>query len=405
MRHAFVACGFMLAMAFSAVARGELQFTGLELPTKLEVGYAVRLIDLNGDRRLDICIVDSKRILWLENPNWNEHILIEDRSKKFDNVCFAPADIDGDGRLDFAVGADWQFANSASGGSIGWIRQTEKPDQPWPHSPIGAEPTTHRMHFADLDRDGREELLVLPLKGRNTTGPRFAENGVRLLSYKVPKDPLAGPWEAETITDQLHTAHNFWPTDFNRDGKLDLLVASFEGVTLIERTDAGGWQLTRLGTGFQDSKESWGASEIRHGRLAGGGDYIATIEPWHGFQVVVYTKPDSPRPDAGEWLWQRRMLDDDLKWGHAVNCANLDGDDDEELIIGVRDDKSATAKSGLRIYDPSDAGAKWQRTIVDPGGVAIEDLASGDLNGDGKIDIVAVGRATHNVKIYWNETK
>lgn len=63
-------------------------------------------------------------------------------------------------------------------------------------------------------------------------------------------------------------------------------------------------------------------------------------------------------------------------------------------------------RCGLRIYDPVDATAgKWTRQIVDPGSVAIEDLACGDLNGDGRIDVVAVGRATHNVKIYWNETK
>ena len=40
---------------------------------------------------------------------------------------------------------------------------------------------------------------------------------------------------------------------------------------------------------------------------------------------------------------------------------------------------------------------------LDLGGVAVEDLAAADLNGDGRIDIVAVGRATHNVRIYWNE--
>jgi hypothetical protein len=30
-------------------------------------------------------------------------------------------------------------------------------------------------------------------------------------------------------------------------------------------------------------------------------------------------------------------------------------------------------------------------------------MTCGDLNGDGRVDIVAVGRATKNVRIYWNE--
>jgi hypothetical protein len=87
-----------------------------------------------------------------------------------------------------------------------------------------------------------------------------------------------------------------------------------------------------------------------------------------------------------------------------VWCADLDGDADQELIVGVRDNQDERSLSGLRIYDPADALAgRWERSLFDPGGVAIEDLAAGDLNGDGRIDIVAVGRATHNARIYWNE--
>jgi hypothetical protein len=191
----------------------------------------------------------------------------------------------------------------------------------------------------------------------------------------------------------------------DRDGQVDLLVVSFEGVTLLEQAKSGAWQSTRIGVGNQESSASRGASEIKRGGLANGEDYIATIEPWHGHQVVVYTRPNSPRPTSGDWLWTRHVLDDDLLWGHAVWCANLDGDADEELIIGVRDDKSDTARRGLRLYDPEDAASgRWRRYVVDPGSVAIEDLAAADLNGDGRTDIVAVGRQTHNVKIYWNET-
>jgi hypothetical protein len=197
--------------------------------------------------------------------------------------------------------------------------------------------------------------------------------------------------------------HNFAPIPAQSGKGMDVLTASYEGVHRLSR-QADKWVKRKLGTGNQDNPRSnRGASEIKLGKLKSGVEYIATIEPWHGYQVVVYTPPTK----AGE-LWTRQVLDDQLRWGHAVWCADLDGDGDEELIIGVRDNlsKNPGQRSGVRIYKALDGnGQKWKRMFVDEGGVAVEDLACADLDADGKIDIVAVGRATRNVRIYRNVGK
>ena len=396
-RHWGTVLTLCLVAPMAADARAEIRLRPELLPERLEVGYAVTVVDMNSDGRSDIVVVDTNRVIWLENPSWQVHTLIQDQTKR-DNVCIAPYDIDGDGRTDFALGADWRPIDTRTGGTIQWLSPDSSSDGRWEVHPIGEEPTTHRMRWADLDGDGRKELLVAPMMGRDSTKPLWMETPLRLLAYRIPADPLHDAWRPQVISQELHVAHNLWPTDFDHDGQIDILMASFEGVTLLKRGKDGQWHGTRIGAGNQDNPEARGASEIKHGRLAGG-DYVATIEPWHGFQVVVYTRP----ADAAQTLWDRHVIDADLKWGHAVWCANLDDDADEELVIGVRDDKDGAVRCGLRIYDPQESGLKWNRQLIDPGGVNIEDLTVADFNGDGRNDIVAVGRQSHNIKIYWNE--
>lgn len=389
-----------------AAARGQSQFNfrQQEIEHELGVGYAVSLVDVNGDDKLDIVIVDQRRVLWYENPSWKRRIIIENQTKP-DNVCIAAYDIDDDGKVDFALGADWRPSDTLNSGTIQWLRRGKSLEEKWTVYPIGSEPTVHRMRFADFDGDGRQELIVLPLHGRGNRGPNYEGAGVRTLRFKIPADPTRQEnWKAQVINDEVHVSHNLWPTDLNHDGKLDLLIASFEGVSLLERAGEGKWKRTLIGSGNQETKPNRGASEVKHGRLREKLDYLATIEPFHGFQVVVYTPPDTDGENATERLWSRHVLDNQLAWGHAVWCANLDADPDEELIIGVRDQKSAEHRRGVRIYDPG-AGGGWERHLVDPGGVAVEDLAAADLDGDGDVDIVAAGRATKNVRIYWNEMK
>src|SRR5438105_12507635 len=89
------------------------KFRMQELDEKLKVGYAVLLADVNGDGKKDIVVVDTNRVLWFENPTWKKHVIIAGGTKA-DNVCIAAYDIDGDGRIDFALGADWNPSNTKS---------------------------------------------------------------------------------------------------------------------------------------------------------------------------------------------------------------------------------------------------------------------------------------------------
>jgi hypothetical protein len=371
-----------------------------EIEKGLGVGYAVLLVDLNGDGKKDIVVADQTRVVWYENPSWKRRVILEGQTKP-DNVCLAAHDIDGDGQLDLALGADWKPFNSKEGGTLHWLKRGKTLDEPWTLYPIGEEPTLHRIRFADLKGAGEASLVVTPLMGRNSTREKNWMDGspVRVLAYKIPKDPTRDRWVPEVLDESLHVLHNFAPVPAAGGKGTDLLTASYEGVNLLS-FNGDRWQRRPIGQGNQDNPNgSRGSSEVKQGKLKDGSPFIATIEPWHGHQVVVYTPGRDPRAP-----WDRQVIDDKLKWGHAVWCADLDGDGTDEIIIGVRDNLSEKPgeKCGVRIYKLDNARARWERHLIDEGGVAVEDLAAADLDGDGRIDLVAVGRATHNIRIYRN---
>ena len=119
MRHVLLAT---LLLLVATVAHGQdIHFKTQEIETKLGVGYAVLLVDVDGDGKPDIVVVDQKRVVWFKNPTWERKTIIEGGTAA-DNVCIAAADIDGDGKLDFALGADWKPFNTKTGGTIQWLQ-------------------------------------------------------------------------------------------------------------------------------------------------------------------------------------------------------------------------------------------------------------------------------------------
>jgi hypothetical protein len=357
------------------------QFRAQQIATDFGVGYAVATGDVNGDKRLDVVAISGTDLVWFEAPAFERRVIMSGATPR-DNVCLALHDIDGDGRLDVALGASWQPANTSSGGTLHWARQGA-PGADWELRTIGEEPTLHRIRWADVDGDKTLELVVTPLHGRGTKGPEWQGVGARVLVFRPPADPKVEPWPVEVVDETLHILHNFLPVNLDTDPQDELLTASREGVTLLDRTGPSAWSRTLIGEGAP--------GEIKLGRVAGR-RMLATIEPWHGRSVVVYGE------QAG--LWKRSVIESEIAGGHALGWADFDGDGQDELAVGWRDQKP-----GVAVYAVDREGALKSKVMVDEGGMATEDLVVADLNGDRQPDIVASGRATRNIKIYWNESR
>ncbi len=355
-----------------------------------EVVYAVDVADINGDEKLDVIGVSATFVAWYENPTWTPHRVVN--QLRNDNVCIASHDIDGDGIVEIAIGADWQPNNTKGGGALYLLKHKGDPASEWSVTMLRESiPTLHRMRWADVDGDTKKELIVSPLKGVDSHSPDFADKPARLVALYPPADIQKEPWREEAIDETLHVCHNVWPTRKSNETRDSILAASFEGITLFTRGSSGGWTKNALAQGNYEPIPRAGSGEIKI--TANGPQLMATIEPWHANLVVVYSFA------KGEW--QRKVLDDSFAGGHLVYWGDFDGDGDQDLVAGHREKSPKSGTAGLYVYENAGDGA-WNKHAVDEGGMATEDAIVADINGDGKLDIVAGGRATHNIKYYEN---
>jgi hypothetical protein len=376
-----------LAVAFTAFAAEPPapKFRAQDVDTAISIGYGVAIADVDGDKRPDILVADQKTIQWYHNPDWKKNIIAENLTPR-DNVCIAAQDIDGDGRCEVAVGGDWAPADTTNSGAVFYLIPPKDRTQRWEPVKLHHEPTVHRMHWVK-NPAGKWDLVVKPLHGRANRNNEGA--GSKVFAYSMPANPKA-EWKTTLISDFTHASHNFQPINWDNDPENEIISGAKEGVWWFGQS-TGSWKKRQI-------TDQW-TGEVRDGKLPGGQRFIATIEPMHGLTGAVYFQPTSNRT-----LWPRRVLDDTLKDGHAVAVADFLGVGSDQVVLGWR---AQTPKGvpGVRLFTPLDKDGKdWRKSELSGAEVAIEDLKAGDLNGDGKPDLVLAGRATKNLRILWNET-
>ena len=92
-------------------------FRAEEIDAKIQIGYGLAVADVNGDKKPDIVLADKMEIVWYENPGWRKHLMAEKLTTR-DHVCVAAQDIDGDGRAEVAVGAEWNPGDTVNSGAV-----------------------------------------------------------------------------------------------------------------------------------------------------------------------------------------------------------------------------------------------------------------------------------------------
>ena len=365
------------------------RFEAQTLDGTVAVGYGVAIGDVDGDGKPDILLADKRQIAWYRNGDWKKFVMAADLTA-YDNVCITARDIDGDGRVEVAVGANWnpgETSDLSQSGAVYYLIRPQDPTQRWEPIKLHHEPTVHRMGWIKAPR-GNCQLIVVPLHGRGNRNGQGA--GARVLAYNAPAD-LRGQWTTHLIDDSMHFTHNFDLVHWDETGDEDILLGGLEGTALLRRR-GNGWSKQAI-----TSENKGAASEVRMGKTRAG-RLLAAVEPWHGNSLVVYTPP------GHEGAWQRSVLADDLNEGHGLACADFLGLGSDQIVVGWRK-PNAEKKVGIRLYVPPDsAGSPWKAYVIDDNTMACEDLKVADLDGDGRADIVASGRASHNLVIYRNRS-
>jgi hypothetical protein len=364
--------GFIALAAVSLTwgATPVTQFREHTIAEDLKGAYQVVAVDLNKDGRPDLIALASglTELVWFENPGWERHVIASGLTMPINVDAY---DERGNGEYTLVLGTQFSMEPAKSVGVVSVLRPRGDPREPWSVEEIDRLPTSHRIRFADIDGSGKKVAVNAPLAAASAASPDY-KGKVPLVLYRP------GVWKRELISDDLEgVLHGIQITDWDGDGRQEILTASFLGIDVFKYGKDGRWNRTRLAAGNPAPWPKSGSSDVAAGKL-GQRRFLAALEPWHGNQVVVYRESAKG--------WERTVIDDSFDTAHALLVTDVNGDGLDEIVAGYRGKGGRTY-----IYSADNAeGSHWTRNDLDPKMPAAA-CAVADLNGDRRPDLICTG--------------
>jgi hypothetical protein len=343
----------------------------------------LRLVDFDGDKRLDVLATEMRQGLVFAGP--------PGAAGKLSIVASIPnpahvawADVDRDGVQDLLVGDLGEFfpADHAKG-SVIWLRGlgNGKFGALW----LDGWPRVADVETADFNNDGKNDLAVAAFGWHNTGRISILENRTTSAS------PLA--FTNHTI-DPRPGGIQIIPIDLNHDGKMDfvtLLAQEHETVLAYINKGTGDFSFEQKVI-YAAPHPNWGSSGIQLVDLDKDGDLDVLlthgdsfddgiVKPYHGIQWLENT---GGYPFVEHTLAQMPGV-------HAAEAADIDGDGDLDIVAG------ALLAAGSNVDEKTLPALVWleqtrtgtfARHTIEMGFPRHATLDVADIDADGDIDIV-----------------
>lgn len=331
------------------------------------------VFDVNNDGVLDIV----SGAFWYPGPHFDRKCRIGEVQavgEYYDDFSTIALDVNGDGYLDFVTGGWW-------GNTIRWRENPQgDPTRPWSEHVIAEVGNVETTRAWDVDGDGQLEIVP------NTPGHP-------LRAFKLVTDS-AGRGTGR-FTDHVifpkPIGHGLGFGDVDGDGRGEFITA--KGILTPPDGDplGGPWTFTpafNLGSA---------SVPILVVDVNGDGLNDLVVGQAHNYGLDWWEQ----RIEGGERTWVRHPIDPFNSQYHDLIWADLDGDGRPELITGKRYRAHCGRDPGG--YDPVGlyyfkwTGEGFVKQVIDYG-PARQGTGCGihfqvvDLDGDGRLDIVAPGK-------------